>query len=386
MRMSHIVGGVIVSEQEAIDLSQRNRLDGLQPLMSNLDAETSIELRDRTLSGPDLARFMSTAAPLIGEPPDSEKHNFVEIGIGKPLTVALQTAYTGKYPRPGMFGNERPFLLTSAMKGADRGPSPRQIQIASERTGRKTIIHRPKATQQGTSTIYHEPSLVDMDHELTIEMFCDEWDDSGVKKIAKTLTNLSGLAVFAPAAAFLAIGGQLLNIAAALGEVALDNDADWDESVSLALDHPVIEPLKAGYKFLIDGGEEVRLQNAGYRFNEQLELVDEHGKPYDGRYPYLVITIDGRPQPQLADWKLQEATAKQLEPFLAARDAKRVVIDSFEQFSTLMNDYTYRRQAERLNTLLQQGGLTDKQKKLLTKKRTAALENMRNESFKPKFD
>lgn len=78
------------------------------------------------------------------------------------------------------------------------------------------------------------------------------------------------------------------------------------------------------------------------------QLLGEDGNPYNGHYPYVVISLDGRSEDAYKDFTPTAASAALLDRFFAIKDGQTQPMDEVLEGLKLYSDYRFRMQAERL--------------------------------------
>jgi hypothetical protein len=137
----------------------------------------------------------------------SETTPFVGIGLGKPLTVTIETVYLGDYPdalwwAPGF--NEDDVLVTSAHKPFQTfAGAPRAVHLLQPRAKRKSLV-RANAVGQGSQLVYYSPATVDFSVLFTVELSADRELNAAIgESFGKAVAAAGSLPVFATAAPFL---------------------------------------------------------------------------------------------------------------------------------------------------------------------------------------
>lgn len=91
------------------------------------------------------------------------------------------------------------------------------------------------------------------------------------------------------------------------------------------------------------------------KFDAKRGLVERTtNKLYDGREPYIVLSLDGKARPEWEGFSPTAASATLLGKFLDVKDGAETVLDSFVDAMKLFNDSKYRALADQARSKLAQ--------------------------------
>lgn len=312
---------------------------------------------------------------------------FVDIGVGKPLSVEIREIYTGKYPRGvSLFGSKQSaMLMTTAMKGLEvSSGSARAVNFLTRKVKPHTRLRQVDATTVGTPLVYYSPALTQMEAVLTVDIAFDEFPKEAFDAVSTAASSAAGIPAFAAAGPYLVVAGTIVNLLGRLGESGFDSSPDFTATVALALDRPGELQLAADYRLCM---EEAGLQEIGadYQINEAGSLVRcDNGKPYDGDFAYVVLSIDGREHDERKTFVPMAATADMVKTFFGSKPMFSTSIETAVEGMKLYSDWQFRERALTLDKRVK--AETDTAKKdQLRALRDATLKNIGKEELKPAF-
>jgi hypothetical protein len=321
----------------------------------------------------DLQDLEAASIPVPGTEP---------IGTGRPLSIILRHAYTGRYPKGGFVGGSRKDLLvTSAVRDvfATFNAAPRAVNMLKRRIPRGTSIAGVDATENGTQLIYYSPAVTQVSTTATIELSFDDYPDELVSRIGGAIQTAGGIPLFGPYGPVMIGVGLAIKLVSGLINALVDSKAEFSVSERLEFELPGGEPLSSGYRVLCES----TFDPTPLAFKLGVGLVDSQGQPYSGDEPYIVILLDGKKQDSFKEFTPTAATAALLERFLQQKDGSEVVISSIVDAVKLYNDFRFRAEADKLTAQLP----SDKESeefKALKKKIDALLANIGEPLLKPK--
>jgi hypothetical protein len=305
------------------------------------------------------------------------------IGTGKPLSIIVRHAYTGRFPRTSVFGGgRRDLLLTSAVRDvfATFNAAPRAVNMLRRRIGRSTHLSGIDATENGTPLVFYTPAVTMVSTTATIEMAFDDFPDELVSRIGGAIVSAGGIPLFGPYGPVMIGVGLAIKLVSTVVNALSDSRPEFGVSERLEFELPDGGAVGAGYLVLC----EPTFDPTPLTFKLGTGLVDGAGRAYDGDEPYVVLLLDGRRQDAFKDFTPTAATAAMLERFLRQKDGSEVVISTIVDAVKLHSDLRHRREADRL--VEQLGGLDpgSAEAQALKKKIDALVANIGEQLLRPK--
>lgn len=318
------------------------------------------------------------------EVPDTEPVPFQDIGPGQPLTIAIREVYTGKYPSGGLFGSKKDMLVTSAIKSITTfDAKPRAINFLKGDISAKSRLMRPSATEQGAPIVFYSPALLEKSLTLDLSIVFDQFPQEVFTTIGDTFTAAAGIPIFLSYSVYLLAAGAIAKIVGTAGEALFDGKPVFTASEPLNIYWPGEIPLRPGFALITEGNVDSIYKDfrSKYQSNAAGQVVDKSGNPYDGDIPYIVISLDGTPQEELASFTPTAASAAILSRFFGIKDGQAQPLGSLLDAIKLYNDFNFRQEIERLDKQI--AGLPDGDEKTsLMKKREALAKNILTELLK----
>ncbi len=305
------------------------------------------------------------------------------VGPGKPLSVILRHAYTGRFPKGSTFGGSRKdLLISSAVRDVFTtfNAAPRAVNIIKRRLPKGSSITGVNATESGTPLVFYSPAVTMVSTTVTVEMSFDDYPDELVSRIGNAIVSAGGIPLFGPYGPVMIGVGLAIKLVSTVVNALTDSKAEFSVSERLEFELPDGAPLDAGYRVLC----EPTFDPSELSFTLGTGLVDKSGKPYNGDEPYLVLLIDGKKQDAFKEFTPTAATAALLERFLQQKDGSELVIDSIVDAVRIYSDLRFRKEADRLSEQLKGLNESSDEYKALKKKMDALLSNINEQLLKPK--
>lgn len=309
------------------------------------------------------------------------------IGPGLPLTIMVREVYTGKYPKGGVFGGGKDMLVTSAIKSvASFDAKPRAINFLKDKVSSKSRIERPPATKQGTPIVFYSPALLEKSLTMDVTMVFDTFPQETFDQVGDIFNASAGIPIFQVYNVYLLAAGMLTKLIGKAGEAIFDGKPVFDSSDAIDISLAGSVPMPPGFALVTSDNVDLIEKDfrSKHHVNTSGQVVDDAGKEYDGDIPYVVVSLDGAPQEELASFAPAAASAAILSRFFGIKDGQQqplnVVIDAIK----LYNDLTYRRQVDRIDEQLKALPEGDAKRKPLEEKRKALVENILENLLKPK--
>ena len=312
-------------------------------------------------------------------PPQDEEVAFEPIGFGKPLTIELRHVYTGRFPGGGgLFGlSKKDVAVVSGLKDYSVfAASARALNLIQQGATASSMLSQ-SAFEDGTPVIAYSPSVVADSLTLTIEFAIDSFPGELIEQVSQGLKSLAGVPMMLPYAGVLLGAGEVVRLGAGLGDALFDGSPAFSITETINFDRPGSARAQADFRILSHSPELVEL-----KYQDGIGLVDDRGWIYVGDEPYIVISLDGRPRPHLADFTPTLASAAVLKRFFEMKDRTSASIEAIMSGMKLASDMRYRDQADALQRRID--ALSDgPDKARLVTQREAVLKNIGNEFLRP---
>jgi hypothetical protein len=144
----------------------------------------------------------------------------------------------------------------------------------------------------------------------------------------------------------------LLNLAATVGHSIFDGKVVLRFTDIITFARPGSKPTCAGWRILTQqtSADDFLLN---LKVGEEGQLLDADGKPYDGDFPYIVISLDGQEVKEYEQFTPTAASAALLDKFLGIKEGKTTMMENALEGLKLYSDYRFRKQAEDVQKELQ---------------------------------
>lgn len=273
---------------------------------------------------------------------------FTPVGIGKPLTIEVQKIYRGSHGAGGFGSGKRDLLCVSATRSTSSfNKAPRAINLLDENFDPAKRSHRIHASKDGTTLLYHTPSVTEPSQVITFEMTIDRFPKEGIKQLADAISSASQLPVFASASLFMMTGSSVIKLLGSIAERIFDGSPFFVGSHDIRFGVPPYSNNTAGQYVLVNDDDEDAFM--GYQIHQNGTLVQAaSGEPYEGDKPYVSITLDGAPRTDLKDFQAAEASAELLGRFYGTGSDAGTPSDDLLAAVKLLNDSKLRQKADQL--------------------------------------
>ena len=271
---------------------------------------------------------------------------FTPVGIGRPLTIEVQKIYRGSHGAGGFGAGKRDLLCVSATRATSSfNKAPRAINLLDENFDPAKRNHRIHASKDGTTLLYHTPSVTDPSQVITFEMTIDRFPKEGIKQLVDAIGSASQLPVFASASLFMMTGSSVIKLLSSIAERIFDGSPFFVGSHDIRFGVPPYSNNTAGQYVLVNDEDEDAFM--GYQIHQNGTLVQAaSGEPYEGDKPYVSITLDGAPRSDLKDFQAAEASAELLGRFYGTGSDNGTPCDDLLAAVKLLNDSKLRQKAE----------------------------------------
>ncbi len=152
----------------------------------------------------------------------------------------------------------------------------------------------------------------------------------------------------------------------------------FGEHVELNVNRPGVRLAQPGALVLYGGTDERALE--GYKLGDGFQLRDSEGKPYRGKLPSAVISLDGTERQEFEAWSATAASAALLERFFTPGSLVSQALEVVSDSMVLYNDMTYRQKAA--EALAKSKTLKGAEKKKQEDLYKAYLKNIRTEALR----
>jgi hypothetical protein len=265
------------------------------------------------------------------------------IGVGKPLTIVIETIYLGDYPdaMPWVpWVDTGDVLVTSAHKAFETfDAAPRAIHLLQKDAKRRASL-KAKAAEEGSQLVYYSPAVTELGILFSVELSVDrDFDKEIGNALAKAVTAAGALPVFAPAAPYLVGAGVAIPIALNAVNMLARPNTFFGQHVELNFERPGVELAQPGALVLYPGSDDRAFD--GYKL-EGLVLRNGKGAPYRGKLPYVVISLDGTENKNFDGWSARAASAALLDRFFSSGELLSSALEIVNESLVFYNDMKYR--------------------------------------------
>lgn len=309
---------------------------------------------------------------------------FKPIELGKPLTIEIRHVYTGKHPKKKFLDPSKDMLITTAMKSiAAFNAAPRAVNFLKKNVRAKHNVMNPSATDEGTPLIHYTPALIQKNTVLTLEIGFDEFPDEIFSIAKNALTQAAGLPIFASSSSYLLAAGAITKIIGDLGSRLFDSSPVFKATEPLYFYRAGSSVPQAGYRLITEDDVNPSLLK-NFKINENGQLVNDNGEPYDGDTPYIVISLDGNEMEEYANFAPTAASAALLERFYKINDGQEQPLGPLMDALKLYNDWKFRKEADALEEEIKDLEPDSEEYKEKKEQYDALVANILDDLLKPK--
>jgi hypothetical protein len=327
------------------------------------------------------AALEATSAEVVLE----EVTPFTPIGIGKPLTIQIRHVYTGKYPKSGgLFGSSKDVAVVSGVRDYSVfAATARALNFIQRNHKARLPLKTPSAFADGTPVVAYYPALTVDSLTLSVEIAIDDFPQDFVNSLGGAFQTLGGIPLLLPHAGFLLGAGEILKLAGGIGNALFDGKPEFSITEPLNFDVPGSLVPTADFRLLTHSAT----LPIDYRYDDAQGLVrKDNGQRYDGDDPYVVVSLDGKERPNLADFAATAASASILKRFFNIGDDVRTPIDTVVEGIKLASDMRFRDKALETKKALDKLAADSPDRAKLQLQYDALVKNIANDLFKPKTD
>lgn len=273
-----------------------------------------------------------------------QQRPFQPIQFGKPLNVLLRRIYTGRFPKRGIFGGNKPMLLTSALKDiSTTAAATRAVNMLKPSVSPKSAFSGIDAAEQGTTLIYYSPALTSPFLTISVTMIFEDFPQELFSHISALFTSLAGIPIFMPASGYLLGASTIVKLAGDIGDQLVNGTPALSENLQLDFAFGGGAIPQAGYWILSSGA----FDGSDFQYDPVRGLLSKSSNtPYSGDDPLIVLSVDGSAVDNVASFTPLAASADLLGRFFTQKDGSEVATDTIMQAARLMNDLTFRKKAD----------------------------------------
>ena len=287
---------------------------------------------------------------------------FVDVGYGKPLSVLVRWLYTGRFPEKHLFSNQKPMLLSSAIKDVTTtSAAASAVNVLKNKVSPYSAFSGPSAQEEGTNLLYFSPAVASPFVTVSVNVVFEDFPKELFEKVSQLFTSLASVPIFMPAAGYLLGANTVVKLGTDLGNSLLNGRPVLNENLSLDFNFGGGAIPKPGYWILCGNP----IDTNKYKFDVNQGLVDTSGHVYEGEDPVVVLSLDGTPQPALANFTPLLASTSLLGRFFNQKEGSEVALDSVLGAVKLYNDLAYRKKSEEIKQRLSAMKPDDKDYKTL---------------------
>jgi hypothetical protein len=370
-------GDAILTEDELLEKSTHTQVKNFFNDLTAGKSPSEVKFSTGKLTSKNVIKAFKEA-------PKADPVDFQPIGLGKPLMIMIREVYTGQYPTKGLFGGKKDLLVTSAIKSITTyDAKPRAMNFLMGAVPAKSKLKRPAAASDGTPLVFYSPALIEKSLTLDLTLIFDQFPQEVFNTVSNTFQSAAGIPIFLAHSAYLLAAGAVAKIVGNVGESLFDGKPVFTVSEPLNIYLPGEPPLQAGFLLVTDGNVDNIESDfrSKYKVAESGQVVDDAGKAYSGDIPYIVLTIDGTPDPALASFTPTAASAAVLSRFFGMKDGQPQLLGSLTDAVKLYNDFTFRQEVDRLDKQID--GMPDgTEKDSMMTKRNALAKNILTDILK----
>ncbi|CAG8866457.1 hypothetical protein [Pseudomonas fluorescens] len=332
----------------------------------------------------DFGKITEKMEEIPAQPPMADSLGvtpFVPIGIGKPLTIKIRHVYTGIYPKRRAFGGSKDVAVVSGVKDYSVfAATTRALNfIQRDHTAQKSI-KTPSAFVNGTPIIAYFPSLTADCLTLSFELAVDDFPQEFVDKVGIAFRSLAGIPLLLPHAGYLLAAGEIIKLAGNLGNHLFDGKPEFEITEALNFDSPGTIVVNADFRLLTHSNT----LHLDYQYDNERGMVHRQTqKAYEGDDPYVVISLDGRENLDLAEFAPTAASASVLKSFFNMGEDVSTPIDTIVEGIRLLSDMRFRNKALEIAKALNRLPADNPERTRLQQQYDALVKNIMNDLFKP---
>jgi hypothetical protein len=295
------------------------------------------------------------------------------VAIGKPLAIHLLSFFPGVIKSD--WGGRAELMITSQTRlGPSNKPAPRLVNMMLKgydfRRAQPVVDYGGDV--YGDRMFFYTKAYASQRVGITLRgVELDRVGDKTWKGITSTISAVGNLALFAPAAPYLAAAGLTARMAKTLVTAFSRNDRLTIQRTDLFFGAKHKRLLQAGRYVFWSGGPNAKQMARNWRLSgEGDELPNVVVSKLDGglfrAVPYLVIQIDGQQRKEYDDFEIGAGSAELLEQY-GDKEIGAAIFQAIRELAGQVNDA---RQLSEVNGLIDDLGKaeTDEDKALIKAK------------------
>lgn len=375
MSVYYALGDALVTQEEMYEKSGAGEFHEFTNVFKLKPDEASIQFSSGSMNAKNLITNYTVAS--------GERVPFVQVGIGKPLTIEIRHVYTGRFPQRTLFSAAGDMLVTSAIKSlATFNAAPRAVNFIRRGIDARSSVRDVSAAEQGTPLVFYTPALVERSSVLTLELAFDEFPNEAFATVSDALTAAAGIPVFLSASSYLVAAGAITKILGELGHRVFDTGPVFSATVPLDFLRPGARPVAADFRLVVEDEVDPGFLRH-YHLNSDGILVNNLDVSYMGDIPYVVISVDGRENDAYKEFTATAASAALLDRFLGLSERQEKPLGPLLDALKLYNDWKFRQKADELAAQLAGPDQDVNERKKTLEAYGAAVANIQNDLLKP---
>jgi hypothetical protein len=319
----------------------------------------------------------------------------VPVAIGKPLGIQMLTFFPGSNIKE--WGNKAEIMITSQLRAGPRNePAPRMVNMMLRNYEFKKAepIRSYGGDVYGDRMLYYTKAYAGQRVGVTLRgVEMDKVDDGAWDSAIAVARDVGKLALFTPAAPYLAAAGLAAKMAKTLVKAINRNDRLALQRTDFYFDEPHQTILQSGRYVFWKGGvnsdrmkTQFRLTGKGDPIPNILVNNNDASQWYKGS-PYFVLQMDSKKRRSYEDFEIGAGSAALLEKW-GDKDAGATVLKSIQKIAFQVHD------AKQLSEMrdhwkeLEEAGSEEEKKKIREKirARTKLLSEDNSEFIKELLD
>lgn len=305
---------------------------------------------ERALTGElEVLRAGAQSLDLYGLP-TAGRTAFTPVGLGRPLAVELRALYTGALPAAWWWSERQDLLVTTAHKPiTQQAAAARALNLLQPDVGPHTLLRGGSATQLGTPIVYYTPALVEPSLTLTVELGFENFSRQLLDTLSRALHASAAVPIFATKSMYLLAGGLVTRLMADLGKALFEKGPEFVATDTINFARAGLADTAAGYGVLFAADVPPDVP-AAHRVSDDGTLVRRaDGAPYQERWPWAVVSLDGAARPEYERFQPAAAAAELLARFYNVGENRSEAVDVLLEGLQYVNDMKYRREAAALD-------------------------------------
>jgi len=269
----------------------------------------------------------------------------VEVAIGNPLGIQILTFFPGTNIKE--WGKKSEIMITSQVRvGPKNEPAPRMVNMMLRNYKFKEAepIRNYGGDVYGDRMVYYTKAYAGQRIGVTLRgVEMDKVDDSAWNGITSVIGNIGKIALFTPAAPYLAAAGLGTKIAQTLVKAINRNDRLALHRTDFSFDEENQTILQSGRYVFWKGGANSKTMKNRYRLTGKGDdipniIVDKND---DSQWykdsPYFVLQMDSKKRKSYDDFEIGAGSAALLEKW-GDKDTGPIILKSIQKIASQVND------------------------------------------------